>query len=48
MLHLENPERQGEAWCGAEVIGVRGRDLGPVECVVCAYLHAERRRRRRH
>ena len=26
-------ERQGEAWCGAEVVGVRGRNLGPVDCV---------------
>lgn len=26
MLHLEHPERSGEAWCGAEVVRVRGRN----------------------
>ena len=36
----EHPERMGEAWCGAPVLGVRGRNLGPVDCVVCADLHA--------
>ena len=46
MLHAEHPERIGEAWCGAPVLGVRGRNLGPLDCVVCAELRAGRRARR--
>lgn len=44
MLHLEHPDRIGEAWCGAEVLGVR--EVAPVrdiDCVVCADLRAARR-----
>lgn len=44
MRMLEHPERPGEAWCGAPVLGVRGR-FGPLDCVVCADLEAARRRR---
>jgi hypothetical protein len=40
LLHFEHPQRRGQAWCGAEVVGVRGRGLGPVDCVVCLDLHA--------
>jgi hypothetical protein len=31
---FEHSDRPGSAWCGAEVIGVRGRGLGVVDCVV--------------
>lgn len=43
LLHYEHPERIGEAFCGAPVIGVRGY-FGPVECVVCIHLMREHRR----
>jgi hypothetical protein len=46
MLHIEHPERIGEAWCGAPVLGVRGR-FGAVDCVVCADLRRARDRQRR-
>ena len=46
MLHFEHPERIGEAFCGAPVVGVRGH-FGPVECVVCVDLMRQHRRRRR-
>ena len=47
MLHLEHPERVGEAWCGAEVLGVRVVErIGNVDCVVCADLRAARGRGR--
>jgi hypothetical protein len=45
IVHYEHPERIGEAWCGAEVIGIRGRQIG-VTCVVCIDLHRARRWRR--
>jgi len=45
MLHIEHPDRPGEAWCGAEVIGVRGH-FGKVDCIVCADLRAVRRAER--
>jgi hypothetical protein len=37
MLHLEHPERPGEAWCGAPVVGVTGTGW-KVDCVVCVDL----------
>ncbi len=46
MLHLEHPERPGEAWCGAEVVGVR-QIGGAIDCNVCLDLHAAQRERRR-
>lgn len=46
MVHFEHPERIGEAFCGSNVIGVRGR-FGPVECVVCIHLMREHRRAER-
>ena len=45
MLHAEHPEGRGEAWCGAEVLEVRGRNLGPIDCVVCSELRETSRRR---
>ena len=45
MLHAEHPERRGEACCGAEVLEVRGRNLGPIDCVVCSELRETSRRR---
>ena len=44
MLHLEHPERIGEAWCGAPVVGVRGH-FGTIDCVVCVDLRRARRSR---
>lgn len=44
MIHYEHPDRRGEAWCGADVIGVRGR-FGEVDCVVCCDLRDVSRRR---
>lgn len=45
MIHLEHPERIGEAWCGAPVLGVRGRSgsFGAVDCIVCVDLRRARR-----
>lgn len=45
MLHLEHAEHPGEAWCGAEVLGVRGH-FGRIDCIVCADLRAAAKRRR--
>jgi len=47
MLHLEHPTRIGTAWCGAPVLGVRVvAQPWKVDCVVCADLRRESRRRR--
>ena len=46
MLHYEHPERIGEAFCGAPVVGVRGH-FGRVECVVCVDLMREHKRTQR-
>jgi hypothetical protein len=45
MIHLEHPGRPDEAWCGADVLGVRGH-FGRVDCVVCCDLRAVWRRAR--
>lgn len=46
MLHFEHPLRIGEAWCGADVLGVRVvAQSAQVDCVVCADLRALRRGR---
>lgn len=36
LVHFENPEHAGRAWCGAPVQGVYVKD--EVECSVCAAL----------
>lgn len=37
MVHIEHPVSEGEAWCGASVLGVY--TTGDVECIVCAELN---------
>ena len=45
MIHLEHPERPGEAWCGTTVVGLRGQ--WQFDCVVCAGLYEDDYRRSR-
>jgi hypothetical protein len=36
IIHLQHPNRPGEAWCGAEVFGQTGR--WRLDCIVCTDL----------